>query len=702
MPSGLRGRFAIGTTLLQAARELGVGLESSCGGHGRCGRCQVLPVIGEFAKHDIRSLPDHLSPRSATEGAHSETLLPPGRRLGCSARILGDLVIDIPADSQIRPQRILKSALPGVGRPDPAIKRFHLRLPPPDPQRPASALGRLQQALERDTGQRVPGCSLGLLQQLQPAVAAGAGSVSVALYCPDGGPPELLAVWPGTRARLYGLAVDLGSTTLAAHVLDLTSGEVLATSTAMNPQIRFGEDLMSRISYVMMNPGGDREMTRVVREALNELAREAAAEAGVAPEEVLEVGIVCNPVMHHLLLGIDPTPLGSAPFELATGQALSLRALDLELRLHPQARVFVLPCLAGHIGADTAGMILAQRPDLAEEITLLVDLGTNAEIVLGDRRRLLAASSPTGPAFEGAQISCGQRAAPGAVERVRIDPGTLEPRFKVVGCDLWSDDPGFPAATAATGVTGICGSGIIELIAELFLAGVIDANGVIVAAMARRSPRLVRDGRTWAYVLHDTRGQGRATRAAAEEAPRSPWIDADPEGREGRILRLTQNDVRAIQLAKAALYAGIRLLMMRLGVERVERIALAGAFGSHIDVKYAMLLGLIPDCDLAAVQAVGNAAGSGACIALLERKQRGRIERILRRVERIETATEAHFQEQFVAAMALPHGRDPFPELARVVALPARPAAADAGRGRRAYPGRRLRSSRGVMPNRSR
>jgi uncharacterized 2Fe-2S/4Fe-4S cluster protein (DUF4445 family) len=305
----------------------------------------------------------------------------------------------------------------------------------------------------------------------------------------------------------------------------------------------------------------------------------------------------------------------------------------------------VLPCIAGHVGADTAGVILSETPHLADEMTLIVDIGTNAEIVLGNRHRLLAASSPTGPAFEGAQISCGQRAAPGAIERVRIDPATLEPRFKVIGCDLWSDDAGFAEATRRTGISGTCGSGIIEALAEMFLAGILKSDGTIDGATAARSPRVRPEGRTHSYLLHA----------------------GEPE------IRITQNDVRAIQLAKAALYAGARLLKDHLGVERVERITLAGAFGSHIEPKYAMVLGLIPDCDLAKVSSAGNAAGTGARIALLNRGARSEIEQVVRRIEKIETAIEPRFQEHFVGAMAIPHASAPYPNLARVVNLPDRP-----------------------------
>jgi len=497
---------------------------------------------------------------------------------------------------------------------------------------------------------------LRLLQDLQQALRSGGWKVTVAVHEDK----RIIAVWPGFRDRAYGIAFDVGSTTIAAHLCDLSSGEVIAASGIMNPQIRFGEDLMSRVSYVMMNPGGDKEMTRVVREAVNSLTREVSEEAGISVQEIVKATFVGNPIMHHLLLGINPIELGGAPFALATDESITLWATELDLVVHPNARVYVLPCIAGHVGADMAGVILSEGPHLHDEITLLVDVGTNAEIVLGNRERLLAASSPTGPAFEGAQISCGQRAAPGAIERVRIDPQTLEPRFKVIGSELWSDDPEFERDVAAVGITGVCGSGIIEVIAEMFLVGIIDQDGVIQGALTERTDRVRPDGRTFAYVLHD----------------------GDVEA------RITQNDVRAIQLAKAALYAGVRLLMDRLQVEEVDRIRLAGAFGSHIDVKYAMILGLIPDCDLAHVTSAGNAAGTGSRIALLDRKAHGVIEALVRTVEKVETAVESRFQEHFVEAMALPHKTAAYPHLSSAVALPPRARShrqrAGSGRGRRA------------------
>jgi uncharacterized 2Fe-2S/4Fe-4S cluster protein (DUF4445 family) len=280
-------------------------------------------------------------------------------------------------------------------------------------------------------------------------------------------------------------------------------------------------------------------------------------------------------------------------------------------------------------------------------MTLLVDVGTNAEIVLGNKDRLVACSSPTGPAFEGAQISCGQRAAPGAIERVRIDRETLEPRFKVIGSDLWSDDPEFEKSIASVGITGVCGSGIIEVIAEMYLAGIINQDGVLDGRLAARSPRIVENGRTFAYLLH----RGVAGTNTVE-------------------MKITQNDVRAIQLAKAALYAGIALLMDRLGIDHVDRIRLAGAFGSHIDVKYATILGMLPDCDLNHVRSAGNAAGTGARIALLDATSRPAIEDLVRRIEKVETAIEPRFQQHFVEAMAIPHKIAPYTNLRTVVELP--------------------------------
>jgi uncharacterized 2Fe-2S/4Fe-4S cluster protein (DUF4445 family) len=653
-PSGRRGRFPSGTTVLDAARSLGVDIDSVCGGRGICGRCQVSPGIGEFPKHGIISAADHLSPLGELEATYREDRgLAGDRRLSCTATVRGDILVDVPPESQVHRQVVRKALDVRTFIVDPVVRLHYVEVTPPELASPTGDLARLFEALEREWELTDLEADLEVIRQLQPALEAGRYGVTVAVH--EG--RQVIAVWPGLHETAYGVAIDVGSTTIAGHLANLADGAVLASNGVMNPQIRYGEDLMSRVSYAMMHPEGATEMTAAVRKALDGLIAALAMKAGIKRVEILELAIVGNPIMHHLLLGIDPTPLGGAPFALATDRAVSMSAAELGLRAHPGARVYVLPCIAGHVGADTAGVILAEEPHLADRLTLVVDVGTNAEIVLGDRNRLLAASSPTGPAFEGAQITGGQRAAPGAIERVRIDRDTLEPRFRVIGVDAWSTEPAFLAAIAAgdgPGITGICGSGIIEVVAELFLAGVVTADGVIDGSLAARSPRIVPDGRTFSYVLHDP----------------------TPNEVSGPRILITQNDVRAIQLAKAALYAGVRLLMDQLGVDAVDEIRLAGAFGSQIDTTHAMILGLIPDCDLTSVRSAGNAAGTGALIALLSGAARTEIEGVVRRVEKIETAVEPRFQEHFVEAMAFPHKTAAFPNLAKVVELPERVAGA--------------------------
>jgi uncharacterized 2Fe-2S/4Fe-4S cluster protein (DUF4445 family) len=650
-PSGKRGRFPIGTPVLEAARQLGVDLDSVCGGRGFCGRCKILLSEGEFTKLGIRSKTEHLSPLSEPEERFAQRNgLPPGHRLSCHTRLLGDALIDVPASSQLHRQVVRKDYQSHDLSLNPLVHLHYVEVEAPRLDRPSGDLQRLLRALAEHWRLEDLAYDPHLLPQLQTCLREGEWRVTVAVR--EG--RELVGIRPGFRDRVLGVAVDVGSTTLAAHLCDLASGDVLASEGVANPQIRFGEDLMSRVSYAMLHPGGDAAMTRAVRETVDALIAKLTERVGASGDDILELTFVGNPIMHHLLLGISPVELGTAPFTLATDGPTTLGARELDLSVNPGARAYVLPCIAGHVGADTAGMMLAEEPWEDAAVTLLVDVGTNAEIVLSGKGRLLAASSPTGPAFEGAQISCGQRAAPGAIERVRIDPETLEPRFRVIGCESWSDEPGFAAEVERVGITGLCGTGIIEAVAELFLAGVIGSDGRIDGASAERSPRVVVDGRTHAYVLHEG----------------SP------------SLQIVQNDVRAIQLAKAALYAGVRVLMDRLGVEKVDRIRLAGAFGSQIDVKYAMVLGMIPDCVLAQVSSAGNAAGTGAVAALLDGDARQRIEREVRRVEKIEIATELAFQEHFVAAMALPHAGDRFPNLSKQVTLPKPTGAAAAPRGR--------------------
>ncbi len=672
MPSGKRGRFPVGTPVLDAARQLGVYVESVCGGRATCGRCQIEVQEGHFAKHKIVSSLDHISPKGAKEERYEQVRgLPDGRRLSCSATILGDLVVDVPQDTVINAQVVRKGASDRVIERNPAVQLCYVEVDEPDMHKPLGDLDRLKLMLERDWGWKDLLVSQHLLPRVQGMLRKGGWGVTAAIHRDlEQSRPSIVALWPGLHNEAYGIACDIGSTTIAMHLVSLLSGRIVATSGTSNPQIRFGEDLMSRVSYVMMNPDGREAMTKAVREAINDLIGRVCEEGGVNRDDILDAVFVGNPIMHHLFLGIDPTELGQAPFALAVSGAVHTWGSELGLDINEGARVYLLPCIAGHVGADAAAATLSEGPYRQDRMMLLVDVGTNAEIVLGNRERVVAASSPTGPAFEGAEISSGQRAAPGAIERVRIDPVTLEPRFRIIGSENWSDEAGFAEDAARLGITGICGSAIIEVVAEMYLAGIISEDGVVDGSLAARSPRILQNGRTWSYLLHD--GAQRIT--------------------------VTQNDVRAIQLAKAALYAGTRLLMEKLGIDHVDTIRFAGAFGSFIDPKYAMVLGLIPDCDLAEVKAVGNAAGTGALMALLNRGHRREIEDTVRRIEKIETALEPHFQQLFIDAMALPNKVDPFPKLAAQVTLPPRKVleSADAGTG----PRRRSREERAARRER--
>ncbi|MCP5074011.1 MAG: DUF4445 domain-containing protein [Rhodobacteraceae bacterium] len=648
-PSGKRGRFAPGTPILTAARQLGVDLDSVCGGRGICSKCQITPSYGEFPKHGVTVGHDALNDWNAVEERYkSKRGLIDGRRLGCQAQVQGDVVIDVPPESQVHKQVVRKRAEARDIVMSPSVHLYYIEVQEPDMHEPSGDLERLIDALHSQSQLENVGADLHILQSLQPILRKGEWKVTCAVHHgDDANPPRIMHIWPGYYdGTVYGLAVDLGSTTIAAHLCDLQTGDVVGSSGMMNPQIRFGEDLMSRVSYSMMNPGGADEMTTAVREGMNALFDQVAGEAKIDKALIVDAVFVCNPVMHHLFLGIDPFELGQAPFALATSNSLDLRAADLDLNLHPAARVYILPCIAGHVGADAAAVALSESPNTSEDLVLVVDVGTNAEILLGNKDKVLACSSPTGPAFEGAQISSGQRAAAGAIERVEIDLVTKDPRFRVIGSDLWSDQDGFTESILSSGITGICGSGIIEMVAEMRIAGIVDGPGLIGSPEQTGTERCFLDGRTHSYLVWD---------GSADGGPR---------------ITITNRDVREIQMAKAALYSGARLLMDKFGVDSVDRIVLAGAFGAHISPKHAMVLGMIPDCQLDKVTSAGNAAGTGARIALLNTEARTDIEHIVREIHKIETAIEPRFQEHFVNASNIPNSVEPFPILGTVVTLP--------------------------------
>ena len=649
-PSGKKGQFPVGTTVLQAARTLGVDLDSVCGMRGICSKCQITPSFGDFPKHGINVTKDALSKWNSVEDRYDKIRgLKEGRRLGCQAKINFDVIIDVPEESQVHKQVIRKRVEARDILVNPTIKKYYIEVEEPDMHQPTGDFERLKLAFLSQWKIKNIEADLTIFKNLQKYLRKGEWKVTVALHNQEGSKRnQIIHIWSGFYdGPIYGVAVDLGSTTIAANLCDLETGLVVSSAGAMNPQIRFGEDLMSRVSYSMMNPGGDEEMTIAVRDGLNSLFDQVTSEANIDKDMIMDSVFVCNPVMHHLLLGIDPFELGQAPFALTTSESLNLSAKDLGLNLNRLAQSYILPCIAGHVGADAAAVALSEAPNLSDDLVLIVDVGTNAEIMLGSKKLgVLACSSPTGPAFEGAQISSGQRAAPGAIERVQINPMTKEPRFRVIGSSIWSDEQGFFASISKSGVTGICGSGIIEMVAEMRIAGIVDGPGLIGSPEQTGSERCFLDGRTHSYMVWDGSKNG------------------------GPIITVTNKDIREIQMAKAALYSGARLLMDKLNVDVVERIVLAGAFGAHISPKHAMVLGMIPDCEIKKVTSAGNAAGTGARIALLNKKSRTEIETIVSRIDKIETAIEPRFQEHFINASAIPNSSDPFPILETIVTLP--------------------------------
>ena len=647
MPSGRRGTSQNGESLLDAARRMGVEIESICGGRLTCAKCKVRIEDGAFPKHGIHSAPEHVT--SPSDKEHDLLARTNGHgddecRLSCSAYIQGDVLVYVPEESRAHKQVIRKAATNRTIDVDPAIRQVYVEVEQAELGEHRGDWGRLQSALHSQWDLSNLVIDLPALRRLQPALRLEAWAVTVTLWQER----EVIDVRPGYQEGIYGLAVDIGSTTVAGHLCDLRTGEVLATESTMNPQVAYGEDLMSRVSYAMGNQPGLEKMQNAIIDTLNSLAARAARSVGLQIRDIHDAVLVGNTTMIHILLGINPLELGGAPFALANRDAMNLKARELNLRFHPGAYVHILPAEAGHVGADNVAVMIAEEPYRQEATTLIVDVGTNAEILLGNRDILYSASSPTGPAFEGAQISFGMRAAPGAIERVRIDPATWAAKFRVIGEERWSDE--WPDHTGAPAehqtqhlAAGICGSGIIEVVVEMYLAGMILGDGRF--NPNRPHERVLWQGKRGAYVL-----------ATGEQTS------------SGQPILVTQEDVRNIQLAKAALYAGIKLLMNRAALKRVERITLAGAFGSFIDPQYAMLLGLIPDCSLERVSAVGNAAGDGARIALLNRHKRDEAAHYARHVTYLETAIDPQFQNEFVGAIHIPHATDKFPHLADILA----------------------------------
>ena len=645
-PSGIRGRVKKGTTILEAAQKFSVDLNSICGARGRCSKCQVELTFGEFNKLNIRSKETSVSERNETELIYRTKFhLSEERRLGCQTKILGDLVVDVPEDSQIHKQIIKKETSLRDFSLNTSVKAFYVQVSEPQLDSLESDFERLKISLKDDWNIQGVTCSVRVLKDLQEKLRRGNWGITVLLYYKENTVPEIVDIHSGySEIPAFGVAIDLGSTSIAATLCDLNSGKIVGSMGIMNPQIRYGEDVMSRVSYCMMEGKGLATLNNSVIQGINELTRKIAEKHGIKLDSVFEIVFVANPIMHHLLLGIDPKELGQAPFPLAFSDSLNIKSEDIGIILNPESYVYTVPCIGGHVGADAASVLIAEQPQkLKDTTTLLIDIGTNAEILLAKGEEIFACSCPTGPALEGAQISAGQRAAPGAIERVRIDPITKEPRFKVIGCEQWSNEEGFSENVSGVGVTGICGSGIIEAVAEMRLAGLLDANGLIGSAAQTGSNRCTSSERTNSYLLYS----------------------------DNKVsLSITNMDIRAIQLAKAALHASFKILLEKSRVNKIDSILLAGAFGSQISPEHALIIGLVPDAQVSQIVASGNSAGAGAIIALLDVSSRREISSLVRKVHKIETAVEPSFQKHFVEGSAFPDNSSSHPELFKLKELP--------------------------------
>ena len=628
-PSGSRGRVADGTTIVDASRKLGVELESVCGGQATCGKCRVRIEEGFFERFGIESNMDHLSPIEEREKdffeKHTELQ---GYRLSCVTEIHGDVLIFVPEESRKGKQVVRKAATDRKIDVNPAVRNYYVEMTPATLQDTTGDWERLTEGLQKEHG--IKGLTIDYLAllSLQGAVRKGGWKVTVSVWMGK----EVIAVFPGKVEESYGLAVDVGTTTVAGYLCELSSGKLLATDSMMNPQVTFGEDVMSRITYAMTHKDGLKRMNDAIIDGLNRLAGQVAAQAGIKRRDIVDWTIVGNTAMHHIYMNIYPEYIGKAPFPPALHASMDVKARDMRLKISPGAYVYALPIEAGFVGADNVGVLIAEEPYNRDDLMLIIDIGTNGELILGNKKKLISSSCATGPAFEGAHIKFGMRAAPGAIEKVQIDPETKEPRYKVIGKEQWSDE------LKEMGTRGICGSGIMDVVAQMYVAGVMLKNGRLNTELDHPRMRQSEDG--WEYVL--------------------AWAD---ETSIGQDVTVNQSDIRAVQLAKGAMCAGAKLMMRRLGIEKLDRVILAGAFGSYIDPQQAMIMGLFPDCDLKKVYAVGNAAGDGARIALLNVNKRKEANEYARKVEYVELTVEGNFEKEFAQAMYFPHMKDKYPHL---------------------------------------
>jgi len=652
-PSGRRGEVAKGISILEASRQLGVDIETLCGGRRICGKCKVRIEEGYFEKYGIDSRKSHAGAWQEEEGKFiSPTQREEGYRLGCCAQVEGDLLVFVPEESRAGKQVVSKAARDIPIEWDPAVKHYYIEVPKPTLEKPTGDLERLLEELSAKHGLNGLDIDYRCLISLPDRLREIEGKVTAAVWMDE----EIIRILPGENTNSYGIAIDVGTTTMAAYLCSLATMEVVETVSMMNPQCKYGEDVMSRISYHVSNKDGLQKMNADIIEAINSLVARACESTHppkekdkrmdydgypcLTPTDIMDMTIVGNTTMHHILLKLNPEYMGTAPFPPVVHKSMDIKARDIGIAINESAYVYVLPNEAGFVGADNVGVLIAEEPYKTEEMQLIIDIGTNGELVLGNKEKLISSSCATGPAFEGAQITFGMRAAPGAIERITIDSNTHEVDYKVIGRDAWKRYSKPDEMQAK----GICGSGILDVLAELYRTGVIVKSG-------RFNPRQTSNR----YRKSSETNQPEFVIAWAEETS------------IGRDIVITQKDIRQIQLAKGAVYSGCKLMMRRMGIDRVDVVKIAGAFGNHVDPEKALIMGLFPDCEIERIVSVGNAAGDGARAALLNRKKRQEADWVSRNVQYLELTVEKDFQQQFVEALQIPHMKDAFPHLKGIV-----------------------------------
>ncbi len=603
-----------GRTILDGAREAGVFIDSQCSGRGRCGRCRVRIVEGAA------------SPPAAEESEFiSLADMSQGYRLACMARIAGGLTVLVPEENLLSSEASKKVFSRRSAVVDPAVKSYTLGPLGGAAKDQQAYFERIATLLESRYGLAGLTIDIMVLQSLAQTIKESTEGLAVFVWMDR----EIVGVSPNPHERAVGLALDVGTTTVALYLCDLQDGDVVVSASTTNPQVLYGTDIMSRISYSSHHPGqGVKRMQRELLRSVNALLEQMTARNGLRSEQIVDVTAVGNTVMHHIFLGIAPDHLGLWPFSPSIQASVDVKAREIGIAVRQSSYVHLLPVEAGFVGADNVAVLLSEEPHKQEGISLVIDLGTNGELVLGNRERLVSCSCATGPALEGAHIASGMRATNGAIERVRVDPETFEADYAVVGTDGWASL--HPAGELKP--VGICGSGIIDTVAQLFKAGLIGEDGAFTGSTAKT--KRLRKGRS---------GVTEFVVAWKEETA------------TGDDIVFTQRDIRQIQLAKGALHGGCRTLMNLLNLTEVPRMVIAGAFGMHIDKENSLALGLFPWCDPEKIAVVGNAAGHGAYLALVDRSRREEANRIAHQVEHIELALEEGFQKEFVRALSIPY-----------------------------------------------